>query len=161
SLASEGELKYYTKSCLSELYRKLSTQIRKELKLKEAENKIRLYKHYLPFIVDSINESLGSKNSKLSESFTKLIENHLSKKPQIDIDTSDVVSTDSNDSTLPIQTFEKMDVADTDLEPDIQRAQKTKDIQKTKNIQKTKDIQKSKDIQKTKSIVSFKSNLNK
>ena len=52
SIASEGELKYYMKSCLSELYRKLSTQIRKELKLKEAENKIRLYKHYLPFIVD-------------------------------------------------------------------------------------------------------------
>ena len=39
SIASEGELKYYMKSCLSELYRKLSTQIRKELKLKEAENK--------------------------------------------------------------------------------------------------------------------------
>ena len=143
SIASEGELKYYMKSCLSELYRKLSTQIRKELKLKEAENKIRLYKHYLPFIVDSINESLGSKNSKLSESFTRLIENHLSKKPQIDIDTSDVISTDPNNSTLPIQTFEKMDVADTVLEPEIQRAQKTKDIQKTK------------------SIVSFKPNLNK
>ena len=143
SIASEGELKYYMKSCLSELYRKLSTQIRKELKLKEAENKIRLYKHYLPFIVDSINESLGSKNSKLSESFTRLIENHLSKKPQIDIDTSDAISTDPNDSTLPIQIFEKMDVADTVLEPEIQMAQKTKDIQKTK------------------SIVSFKPNLNK
>ncbi len=35
SIASEGELRYYMKSCLSELYRKLSTQIRKELKLKE------------------------------------------------------------------------------------------------------------------------------
>src|ERR671912_2010799 len=89
SIASEGELKYYMKSCLSELYRKLSTQIRKELKLKEAENKIRLYKHYLPFIVDSINDSLGSKNSKLNESFTRLIENHLSKKPQIDISDAD------------------------------------------------------------------------
>ncbi|VFJ13690.1 Type 2 DNA topoisomerase 6 subunit B [Candidatus Nitrosocosmicus franklandus] len=84
SIASEGELKYYMKSCLSELYRKLSTQIRKELKLKEAENKLRLYKHYLPFIVDSINESLGVKSSKLSESFTRLIENHLSKKPLTD-----------------------------------------------------------------------------
>ena len=39
SIASEGELKYYMKSCLSELYRKLSTQIRKELKLKEAEKR--------------------------------------------------------------------------------------------------------------------------
>ncbi len=84
SIASEGELKYYMKSCLSELYRKLSTQIRKELKLKEAENKLRLYKHYLPFIVDSINESLGIKNSKLNDSFSRLIENHLAKKPMID-----------------------------------------------------------------------------
>lgn len=84
SIASEGELKFYMKSCLSELYRKLSTQIRKELKLKEAENKLRLYKHYLPFIVDSINESLGSKNSKLNESFSKLIEDHLSKKSPLD-----------------------------------------------------------------------------
>ena len=84
SIASEGELKYYMKSCLSELYRKLSTQIRKELKLKEAENKLRLYKHYLPFIVESINESLGIKNSKLNDSFSRLIENHLAKKPMID-----------------------------------------------------------------------------
>ncbi|WP_148685626.1 DNA topoisomerase VI subunit B [Candidatus Nitrosocosmicus hydrocola] len=84
SIASEGELKYYMKSCLSELYRKLSTQIRKELKLKEAENKLRLYKHYLPFIVESINESLGIKNSKLNDSFSRLIENHLSKKPVVD-----------------------------------------------------------------------------
>jgi DNA topoisomerase-6 subunit B len=81
SIASEGELKYYMKSCLSELYRKLSTQIRKELKMKEAENKLRLYKHYLPFIVESINESLGIKSSKLNESFSRLIESHLSKKP--------------------------------------------------------------------------------
>jgi DNA topoisomerase VI subunit B len=129
SIASEGELKYYMKSCLSELYRKLSTQIRKELKLKEAENKIRLYKHYLPFIVDSINESLGSKNSKLNESFTRLIENHLSKKPQIDIGDAS-----SADSTLPVQASQKMDLADIDLEPDMQEVQKTKDIQKTKSI---------------------------
>ncbi len=168
SIASEGELKYYMKSCLSELYRKLSTQIRKELKLKEEENKIRLYKHYLPFIVDSINESLGSKNSKLNESFTRLIENHLSKKPQIDI--GDVSSADS---TLPVQTSQKMDLADIDLNPDIQEAQKTKDvkdvrdIQKTKDvkdvrdIQKTKDVKDVKDIQKTKSMAFSKPNLNK
>lgn len=81
SIASEGELKYYMKSCLSELYRKLSTQIRKELKQKEAENKLRLYKHYLPFIVESINEALGIKSPKLNESFSRLIESHLSKKP--------------------------------------------------------------------------------
>ena len=153
SIASEGELKYYMKSCLSELYRKLSTQIRKELKLKEAENKIRLYKHYLPFIVDSINESLGSKNSKLNESFTRLIENHLSKKPQIDIGDAS-----SADSTLPVQAFEKMDLAGTDLEPDIQEPQKTKDTQKTKETKDTKDT---KDTKETKNMVSSKPNLNK
>ena len=182
SIASEGELKYYMKSCLSELYRKLSTQIRKELKLKEAENKIRLYKHYLPFIVDSINESLGSKNSKLNESFTRLIENHLSKKPQIDIDIGDASSADS---TLPVQASQEMDLADIDLEQDIQDTFKTSqemdpadyryprvgDTQTTqqtrrrpkiskrpkishrlKDTPKTKEIQKTKDIQKTKEI---------
>jgi DNA topoisomerase VI subunit B len=84
SIASEGELKSYMKSCLSELYRKLSTQIRKELKMKEAENKLKLYKHYLPFIVDAITESLGVKNSKLNESFSMLIEKHLTKKSNVD-----------------------------------------------------------------------------
>ena len=83
SIASEGELKYYMKSCLSELYRKLSTQIRKELKMKEAENKMKLYKHYLPFIVEAITDSLGIKNSKLNESFSSLIEKHLTKKPNV------------------------------------------------------------------------------
>lgn len=98
SIASEGELKYYMKSSLSELYRKLSTQIRKELKLKEAENKLRLYKHYLPFIVESINESLGIKNSKLNDSFSRLIENHLAKKPIVD---ENEVSAASIASPLP------------------------------------------------------------
>ena len=138
SIASEGELKYYMKSSLSELYRKLSTQIRKELKLKEAENKIRLYKHYLPFIVDSINESLGSKNSKLNESFTKLIENHLSKKPPIDIDIGDASSADS---TLPVQASQEMDLADIDIEPEKQDTVHTSqdiDIPKTKDIQRPK-----------------------
>jgi DNA topoisomerase VI subunit B len=83
SIASEGELKSFMKSCLSELYRKLSSQIRKELKIKEAENKLKLYKHYLPFIVDAINDSLGIKNSKLNESFSLLIESHLAKKSNI------------------------------------------------------------------------------
>jgi DNA topoisomerase-6 subunit B len=80
SIASEGELKAYMKSCLSELYRKLSNQIRKEMKIKEAENKLKLYKHYLPFIVDAITDSLGNKNSNLNESFSLLIERHLAKK---------------------------------------------------------------------------------
>jgi len=147
SIASEGELKYYMKSCLSELYRKLSTQIRKELKLKEAENKIRLYKHYLPFIVDSINESLGSKNSKLNESFSRLIENHLSKKPQMDVGDASFA-----DSTLPVQPPHKMDLADIDLEPDIQDTTDTTDTTDTKDtdIQDTKDTKDTRQTQKTK-----------
>src|ERR671917_1207153 len=48
SIASEGEMKKHMKYCLSELYRKVSAQIRKELRMKEAENKMKLYKHYLP-----------------------------------------------------------------------------------------------------------------
>ena len=96
SIASEGELKSYMKSCLSELYRKLSTQIRKELKMKEAENKLKLYKHYLPFIVDAITESLGVKNSKLNESFSMLIEKHLTKKSNVDS-----VDNDDNYDNIP------------------------------------------------------------
>ncbi|MDP8906547.1 MAG: DNA topoisomerase VI subunit B, partial [Thermoproteota archaeon] len=96
SIASEGELKSYMKSCLSELYRKLSTQIRKELKLKEAENKMKLYKHYLPFIVGAITDSLGIKNSNLDDSFSSLIEKHLTKKPaNIGDDDNDNVANNS------------------------------------------------------------------
>ena len=61
SIASEGELKYYMKSCLSGTLSKTNKQIRKELKMKEAENKMKLYKHYLPFIVEAITDSLGLK----------------------------------------------------------------------------------------------------
>jgi DNA topoisomerase-6 subunit B len=104
SIASEGELKSYMKSCLSELYRKLSTQIRKELKMKEAENKLKLYKHYLPFIVDAITESLGVKNSKLNESFSILIEKHLTKKSNVNgvgnDEESDIVTSTDTNSTI-------------------------------------------------------------
>ncbi len=107
SIASEGELKSYMKSCLSELYRKLSTQIRKELKMKEAENKMKLYKHYLPFIVEAITESLGIKNPQLGESFSFLIEKHLTKKLSVEsamgesVDESLSSSSTSSFSSLP------------------------------------------------------------
>ncbi|MGN6559265.1 MAG: hypothetical protein ACTHJ2_01955, partial [Candidatus Nitrosocosmicus sp.] len=109
SIASEGELKSYMKSCLSELYRKLSSQIRKELKIKEAENKLKLYKHYLPFIVDAINDSLGIKNSKLNESFSLLIESHLAKKSNINdiidegnnVASQDIISKPSSPTISP------------------------------------------------------------
>ena len=85
-----------------------------------------------------------------------MIENHLSKKPQIDLGDAS-----SADSTLPVQAFEKMDLAGTDLEPDIQGPQKTKNMVSSKQTQKTKETKEIKEIQKTKNMVSSKSNLNK
>jgi DNA topoisomerase-6 subunit B len=78
SIASEGDLKKYMKSCLSDLYRKVSAQIRRELKIKEDENKIRLYKHYIPFIVDAISDSIKIDSKKLSKAFQDLAEKYVS-----------------------------------------------------------------------------------
>lgn len=78
SIASEGDLKKYMKSCLSDLYRKVSAQIRRELKLKEDENKLRLYKHYIPFIINAISESIKIDSKKLSTAFQNLAERYVS-----------------------------------------------------------------------------------
>jgi len=78
SIASEGDLKKYMKSCLSDLYRKVSAQIRRELKLKVDENKIRLYKHYIPFIVSAISESIKIDSKRLSNAFQNLAEKYVS-----------------------------------------------------------------------------------
>src|ERR687896_107519 len=56
SIASEGELKKHMKYCLSELYRKVSAQIRKELRMKEAQGRLNLYKYYIPLVVGEISE---------------------------------------------------------------------------------------------------------
>jgi DNA topoisomerase VI subunit B len=77
SIASEGELKRYMKACLAELYRKVSAQIRKELKMKEAESRLRLYKHYIPLIISAISESINVDPQKLTEAFSQLTENHV------------------------------------------------------------------------------------
>lgn len=77
SIASEGDLKKYMKSCLSDLYRKVSAQIRRELKIKEDENKLRLYKHYIPFIVSAISESIKIDTKKLSNAFQILAEKYV------------------------------------------------------------------------------------
>jgi len=66
------------KSCLSDLYRKVSAQIRRELKIKEDENKLRLYKHYIPFIVDAISDSIKIDPKKLSKAFQDLAEKYVS-----------------------------------------------------------------------------------
>jgi DNA topoisomerase-6 subunit B len=77
SIASEGDLKKYMKSCLSELYRKVSAQIRKELRMKEVQSRLNLYKHYIPLIVNAISESINVDSEKLAQAFTELSEKHV------------------------------------------------------------------------------------
>lgn len=77
SIASEGELKKYMRACLADLYRKVSAQIRKELRMKEAESRLRLYKHYIPLIISAISESIVVDTQKLSEAFSQLAEKHV------------------------------------------------------------------------------------
>lgn len=77
SIASEGELKKHMKFCLSELYRKVSAQIRKELRMKEAQGRLNLYKHYIPLVVSAISESIRVDATKLEQSFTELAEKHV------------------------------------------------------------------------------------
>lgn len=77
SIASEGELKKYMKYCLSELYRKVSAQIRKELRMKEAASRLNLYKYYIPLVVSAISESIKVDSSKLEQAFTELAEKHV------------------------------------------------------------------------------------
>jgi DNA topoisomerase VI subunit B len=77
SIAAEGDLKKYMKSCLADLYRKVSAQIRKELRVKEAESRLRLYRHYIPFIIEAISESIDIDAKKLYELFNELAEKHV------------------------------------------------------------------------------------
>jgi len=77
SIASEGELKKHMKYCLSELYRKVSAQIRKELRMKEAQGRLNLYKYYIPLVVSAISESIKLDTAKLEQSFTELAEKHV------------------------------------------------------------------------------------
>jgi DNA topoisomerase-6 subunit B len=77
SIASEGDLKKYMKACLADLYRKVSAQIRKELRMKEAESRLRLYRHYIPLIISAISDSVKVDTRKLSEAFLQLAEKHV------------------------------------------------------------------------------------
>ena len=79
SIASEGEMKKYMKFCLSDLYRKVSAQIRRDLKIKDAENRLKLYKYYIPFIVDAVSDSIKVDRTKLSELFVEIAERHVKK----------------------------------------------------------------------------------
>ena len=84
SIASEGDLKRYMKACLADLYRKVSAQIRKELRIKEAESRLRLYKHYIPLIINAISESIRVDPYKLSEAFSQLAEKHVRRGESMD-----------------------------------------------------------------------------
>jgi len=77
SIASEGELKKYMKYCLSELYRKVSAQIRKELRIKEAASRLNLYRFYIPLVITAISESIKVDSTKLEQAFTELAEKHV------------------------------------------------------------------------------------
>src|ERR687894_561068 len=77
SIASEGELKKHMKYCLSELYRKVSAQIRKELRMKEAQGRLNLYKYYIPLVVSAISESIKLDATKLEQAFSELAERHV------------------------------------------------------------------------------------
>ena len=77
SIASEGDLKKYMKFCLSDLYRKVSAQIRKELRMKDAQNRLNLYKHYIPLIISAISESIKVDPDKLTGAFNTLAEKHV------------------------------------------------------------------------------------
>ena len=79
SIASEGELKKYMKACLSDLYRRVSKQIRHEMHLKDAENKLKLYKYYIPLIVNAISESVNVSAEDLTNSFLTLVNRHVKK----------------------------------------------------------------------------------
>ena len=79
SIASEGEMKKYMKFCLSDLYRKVSAQIRRDLKIKDAENRLRLYKYYIPLIVDAVSDSIKVDRTKLSEQLVEIAEKHVKK----------------------------------------------------------------------------------
>jgi DNA topoisomerase-6 subunit B len=65
------------KYCLSELYRKVSAQIRKELRMKEAQGRLNLYKYYIPLVVSAISESIRLDAAKLEHAFSELAEKHV------------------------------------------------------------------------------------
>jgi hypothetical protein len=65
------------KACLSDLYRKVSKQIRHEMHLKDAENRLKLYKFYIPLIVNAISESIDVSAEDLTKSFLTLADRHI------------------------------------------------------------------------------------
>jgi hypothetical protein len=90
-----------------------------------------------------------------------LIENHLSKRSPVDLDIGDPSSADS---ALPVQTSQKMDLADMDLEPEKQETpqiKEIKEIKEIKGVQKAPQIKEIKGAQKNKNTAYSKPNLSK
>ena len=71
----------------------MSAQIRKEIKIKEAENRLRLYKHYIPLIIDAISESINIDAKKLSDAFLKLVETRVGETDLVQPDRIHIVNT--------------------------------------------------------------------
>lgn len=108
SIAAEGDLKRYMKACLSDLYRKVSAQIRREMKIKENENKLRLYKHYIPFIVNAIAESIKIDEKKLTSAFHLLAQKYVGNELLIMAESeSNTAAKPSNQNLTEITTYEK------------------------------------------------------
>jgi len=99
SIAAEGDLKRYMKACLSDLYRKVSAQIRRELKIKENENKLKLYKHYIPFIVNAIAESIKIDEKKLTSAFHLLAQKYVGNESLVMSESSTMVEATSQNLT--------------------------------------------------------------
>jgi hypothetical protein len=55
----------------------MSAQIRKELRLKEAQGRLNLYKYYIPLVISAISESIRIDANKLEQAFTVLAEKHV------------------------------------------------------------------------------------
>src|SRR6185436_2595849 len=72
-------MKKYMKFCLSDLYRRVSAQIRRDLKIKDDENRLKLYKYYIPLIVDAVSDSIKVDRNRLSELFIDIAEKHVKK----------------------------------------------------------------------------------
>jgi DNA topoisomerase-6 subunit B len=106
SIAAEGDLKRYMKACLSDLYRKVSAQIRRELKIKENENKLKLYKHYIPFIVSAIAESIKIDEKKLTSAFHLLAQKYVGNELLV-MSESNTAAGPTNQNTTEITTSKK------------------------------------------------------
>jgi DNA topoisomerase-6 subunit B len=131
SIAAEGDLKRYMKSCLSDLYRKVSAQIRRELKIKENENKLKLYKHYIPFIVNAISESIKIDVNKLTSSFNFLAErcigNELLSLPEVPSGNSVTSAENISTNVLTAETLERTYVNNKSISI-VKRSRKAKEL---------------------------------